>query len=92
MELYVSHDYVHRPFIEFDKQLLSWKNLFLAIDKGLKLLEKTKLKPLRRKRPAADRRVDPQARRRPAIGRIGRDLSADGLHHHRPALPGLFDG
>jgi squalene-hopene/tetraprenyl-beta-curcumene cyclase len=48
MELYASHDYVHRPFIEFDKQLLSWKNLFLAIDKGLKLLERTKLKPLRR--------------------------------------------
>jgi methyl-accepting chemotaxis protein len=24
---------VHRPFIEFNKQLLSWKNLFLAIDK-----------------------------------------------------------
>jgi squalene-hopene/tetraprenyl-beta-curcumene cyclase len=48
MELYASHDYVHRPFTEFDKQLLSWKNLFLAIDKGLKLLEKTNLKPLRR--------------------------------------------
>ena len=48
MELYASHDYVHRPFIEFDKQLLSWKNLFLAIDRGLKLLEKTNLKPLRR--------------------------------------------
>jgi squalene-hopene/tetraprenyl-beta-curcumene cyclase len=48
MELYVSHDYVHRPFIEFNKQLLSWKNLFLAIDKGLKLLEKTNVKPLRR--------------------------------------------
>jgi squalene-hopene/tetraprenyl-beta-curcumene cyclase len=48
MELYASHDYIHRPFVEFDKQLLSWKNLFLAIDKGLKLLEKTKLNPLRR--------------------------------------------
>jgi squalene-hopene/tetraprenyl-beta-curcumene cyclase len=48
MELYVGHDYVHRPFIEFNKQLLSWKNLFLAIDKGLKLLERSKLKPLRR--------------------------------------------
>ncbi len=48
MELYSSHDYVHRPFTEFDKQLLSWKNLFLAIDKGLKLWEKTNLKPLRR--------------------------------------------
>jgi squalene-hopene/tetraprenyl-beta-curcumene cyclase len=48
MELYSNHDYPHRPFCEFDKQLLSWKNLFLAIDKGLKIIEKTKLKPLRR--------------------------------------------
>ena len=48
MELYSNHDYLHRPFMEFDKQLLSWKNLFLAIDKGLKLLEKSSLKPLRR--------------------------------------------
>ena len=48
MELYSNHDYLHRPFCEFDKQLLSWKNLFLAIDKGLKILEKTHLKPLRR--------------------------------------------
>jgi squalene-hopene/tetraprenyl-beta-curcumene cyclase len=48
MELYANYDYLHRPFCEFDKQLLSWKNLFLAIDKGLKLWEKTNLKPLRR--------------------------------------------
>jgi squalene-hopene/tetraprenyl-beta-curcumene cyclase len=48
MELYSNHDYLHRPFMEFDKQLLSWKNLFLAIDKGLKLLEKSSVKPLRR--------------------------------------------
>ena len=48
MELYVNHDYLHRPFIGFDKQLLSWKNLFLAIDRGLKLWEKTNLKPMRR--------------------------------------------
>ncbi len=48
MELYASHDYIHRPYIEFDKQLLSWKNLFLAVDRGLKFLEKTNLKPLRR--------------------------------------------
>ncbi|NLT65611.1 MAG: squalene--hopene cyclase [Acidobacteria bacterium] len=48
MELYSCHDYVNRPYIEFDKDLLSWKNLFLAIDKALKLLEKTKVKPLRR--------------------------------------------
>jgi squalene-hopene/tetraprenyl-beta-curcumene cyclase len=48
MELYYNYDYLHRPFCEFDKQLLSWKNLFLAIDKGLKIIEKTNLKPLRR--------------------------------------------
>ena len=48
MELYSCHDYVNRPYIEFDKDLLSWKNLFLAVDKALKLLEKTKVKPLRR--------------------------------------------
>jgi squalene-hopene/tetraprenyl-beta-curcumene cyclase len=48
MELYANHDYAHRPFCGFDKQLLSWKNLFLAIDKGIKLLEKTNLRPLRR--------------------------------------------
>ncbi len=48
MELYSNHDYLHRPLTEFDKQLLSWKNLFLAIDKGLKIWEKTKLTPLRR--------------------------------------------
>ncbi|HYK92109.1 MAG TPA: squalene--hopene cyclase [Acidobacteriota bacterium] len=48
MELYANHDYLHRPLTEFDKQLLSWKNLFLAIDKGLKIWERTNLKPLRR--------------------------------------------
>jgi squalene-hopene/tetraprenyl-beta-curcumene cyclase len=48
MELYASHDYAHRPFIEFNKQLLSWKNLFLAIDRGLKLWERSRVKPLRR--------------------------------------------
>ncbi len=48
MELYANHDYLHRPRTEFDKQLLSWKNLFLAIDRGLKIWEKTSLKPLRK--------------------------------------------
>jgi squalene-hopene/tetraprenyl-beta-curcumene cyclase len=48
MELYARHDYLHRPQTEFDKQLLSWRNLFLAIDKGLKIYEKSNLKPLRR--------------------------------------------
>lgn len=48
MELYSNHDYLHRPLTEFDKQLLSWRNLFLAIDKLLKAWEKTNLKPLRR--------------------------------------------
>ncbi len=48
MELYANHDYLHRPLTEFDKQLLSWKNLFLALDRGIKIWEKTNLKPLRR--------------------------------------------
>jgi squalene-hopene/tetraprenyl-beta-curcumene cyclase len=33
----------------WDKQLLSWKNLFLVIDRGLKLYEKLPWKPLRQK-------------------------------------------
>jgi squalene-hopene/tetraprenyl-beta-curcumene cyclase len=49
MELYRQHDYLHRPSTEFDKKFLSWRNLFLAIDKGLKVWERTKLTPLRRR-------------------------------------------
>lgn len=48
MELYTNHDYLHRPFVEFDKKLLSWGNLFLAVNRLLKVMEKTKLTPLRR--------------------------------------------
>jgi len=48
MELYTNHDYLHRPLVGFDKKLLSWKNLFLAVDKLLKVLAKTRLTPLRR--------------------------------------------
>jgi len=49
MELYTNHDYLHRPQLEIDKKLVSWKNLFYAADRGLKILEKIKLTPLRRK-------------------------------------------
>lgn len=49
MELYVNHDYRHRPSIGFDKKLLTWKNLFLVANKGLKIVEKIKLTPFRRK-------------------------------------------
>ncbi|MHB1156531.1 MAG: squalene--hopene cyclase [Phycisphaerales bacterium] len=49
MELYKNHDYLHRPYTEFDKRLISWKNLFLAADKGLKIWEKTRLNPLRKR-------------------------------------------
>jgi len=49
MELYANHDYLHRPYVEFDKKLLSWKNLFLAADKGLKILERTRFTPLRKR-------------------------------------------
>ena len=48
MELYTNHDYQHRPFVDFDKRAVSWKNLFLAVDKLLKVLAKTKIVPLRR--------------------------------------------
>ncbi len=72
MELYSNHDYLHRPFIEFDKQLLSWKNLFLAIDKGLKLWEKTNLKPLRR---SALQRIEEWILKR-ADGRLSDGLGA----------------
>ncbi len=37
MELYANHDYVHRPFVEFDKKLISWRNLFLGLDRLLKV-------------------------------------------------------
>jgi squalene-hopene/tetraprenyl-beta-curcumene cyclase len=54
MELYTNHDYLHRPFTEFDKRLLSWKNLFLGIDKLLKVYHKVRLnRPLRQ--PAIQR-------------------------------------
>jgi squalene-hopene/tetraprenyl-beta-curcumene cyclase len=33
----------------WSKQILSWKNIFLAVDRGLKLYEKLPWKPLRRK-------------------------------------------
>jgi len=33
----------------WSKQILSWKNLFLAVDRGLKLYEKLPWKPLRQK-------------------------------------------
>ncbi len=55
MELYTNHDYLHRPFVEFDKRLVSWKNLFLAVDKLLKVLAKSKLTPWRR---SALRRIE----------------------------------
>lgn len=49
MELYTNHDYLHRPYTEFDKRLISWKNLFLAADMGLKIWEKTRLTLLRKR-------------------------------------------
>ncbi|MEX0742340.1 MAG: squalene--hopene cyclase, partial [Phycisphaeraceae bacterium] len=49
MELYTRHDYLHRPVTELDQQLISWKNVFRAADRGLKIAEKIKLRPLRRR-------------------------------------------
>ena len=47
MELYINHDYQHRPSVEFDKKLISWKNLFLAVDRLLKVIERVGLTLLR---------------------------------------------
>ncbi len=71
MELYTNHDYLHRPFVEFDKNLLTWKNLFLGVDKLLKVYQKIKLnRPLRN--PAL-RRIEKWILRRT------RPTRADGL-------------
>jgi squalene-hopene/tetraprenyl-beta-curcumene cyclase len=43
MELYADHDYLHRPFVGFDKKLMSWKNLFLGADKLLKVYHRVRL-------------------------------------------------
>lgn len=48
MELYVDHDYQHRPLVGFGSKLVSWRNLFLAVDKLLKVWEKTNINPLRK--------------------------------------------
>ena len=70
MELYTNHDYLHRPFVEFDKKLLSWKNLFLSVDKLLKVYHRIRFKPLRN--PAL-RRIEKWILRR------SRPTRADGL-------------
>ena len=84
MELYSCHDYVNRPYIEFDKDLLSWKNLFLAIDKALKLLEKTNVKPLRRN---ALRRIEEWILKRAtkSAPTVTERSSSDGVYNHRAA-------
>lgn len=48
MELYKDHDYLNRPIVEFDKKLLSWKNLFLGVDKMLKAYERIRFGPVRK--------------------------------------------
>ncbi len=45
-ELFASRE--RRPFMEFDKRLVSWKNFFLVMDRALKIWEKTRLTPFRR--------------------------------------------
>ncbi|MAE62788.1 MAG: squalene--hopene cyclase [Phycisphaeraceae bacterium] len=47
MELYRDHDYLHRPVVDFDSRLLSWTNLFLGIDKLLKVYQRSAINPLR---------------------------------------------
>ena len=48
MELYKDHDYLHRPILELDQKLISWKNLFVGIDKMLKVYERIKIGPVRK--------------------------------------------
>jgi squalene-hopene/tetraprenyl-beta-curcumene cyclase len=48
-ELYLDAKYLRRSALEFDGMRASWKNLFLALDRGLKAWEKTGLTPLRRR-------------------------------------------
>ncbi|MAE61087.1 MAG: squalene--hopene cyclase [Planctomycetaceae bacterium] len=55
MELYVNHDYLDRPRVEIDQQLISWKNLFLGTDRLLKVWQRTRILPLR---GAAVRRIE----------------------------------
>jgi squalene-hopene/tetraprenyl-beta-curcumene cyclase len=54
MELYVNHDYQHRPVMDLDERWISWKNLFFGIDKLLKVYQRISLnRPLRK--PALQR-------------------------------------
>ena len=59
----------------WSKQLLSWKNLFLALDRGLKLYEKFPWKPLRQKAHSRSQGMDAGAHG--ADGWAGGDLSLD---------------
>ena len=47
MELYINHNYLDRPRVEIDQQLISWKNLFLGADRLLKVWQRTRILPLR---------------------------------------------
>ena len=48
MELYKDHDYLNQPILQFDKQLISWRNLFLGIDQLLKVYERIHITLLRK--------------------------------------------
>ena len=53
-ELYTYHDRRHKPFMELDKRLISWRNMFLGLDKLLKVYQRMKLTQ-RIRRPAVQR-------------------------------------
>ena len=59
--------------LSWDKQLFSWRNFFLALDRGLKLYERVPWKPLRRRGAAAGSRMAARAPR--AQRRTGGNLS-----------------
>jgi len=76
MELYADHDYLHRPFVEFDKKLMSWKNLFLGADKLLKVYHRVKL-------------VNGFLRK-PAVKRIEKWILERTHHDHADGLGAIF--
>jgi squalene-hopene/tetraprenyl-beta-curcumene cyclase len=54
-ELYRNVEYASRSSLEFDSDLIGWRNLFLAIDRWMKTWERTGLLPLR---PRALEQID----------------------------------
>ncbi|PYV17262.1 MAG: squalene--hopene cyclase [Acidobacteria bacterium] len=74
LELYRNPEYVSRSALEFDRELLSWRNLFLGLDRGMKVWERTGLLPLRSR----------------ALGEIERWLLERSSPEHSDGLGAIF--